>query len=265
MNGAMSQDISSSIANSSKADPMSGPQIDLEDKNAIGGLDRIVTHISLAIVATFPTFVACIFTPWRLIPQLTIEEPDGRQGYLLSPGAYFPIGLTIMLLIASALTNEDTLASNGGTIGPRMAVDVAEAASAGNLWKTLSIIAPLYFIAILAGVAGKALTRWAGPWWTLKTSMRAAFYQMTTSISWIILSSAVIDLIGVSTDIPGLWHLLYQVNTIPIFGIALWMYFWFFKRGGNQSTLRAILLSCAIIGMIGAMVVATNFLIITAG
>lgn len=264
MSGAMSQDISPRIANSAKTDPMSGPQINLEDKNAIGGLDRIVTHISLAIVATFPTFAACIVTPWRLVPQLTIEEPDGRQGYLLSPGAYFPIGLTIMLLIASALTNEDTLASNGGTIGPRMAVDVAEAATAGNLWKTLSIIAPLYFIAILAGVAGKGLTRWAGPWWTLRTSMRAAFYQMTTSISWIILSSAVIDLISVSTDIPGIGGFLYDLNNIPIFGIALWMYFWFFKRGGDHSTFRAILLAGAMLAFIAVMVVGSNLLIAAA-
>jgi hypothetical protein len=244
---------------------MSNDEIHLEDKNAVGGLDRLVTNVSLAIVAAFPTFAICIVKPWKLVPQLTADEPDGRQGYLLSPGAYFPIGLTIMLLIASALTNEETLAGNGGVVGPRMAVDIAEAAAAGNVWKTVSILAPLYFIAIIAGVVGKGLTRWVGPWWTLRTSMRAAFYQMTTSISWIILSSAAIDLIGAWTDIPGLWRILYTLNTIPIFGIALWMYFWFFKRGGNHSTLRASVLAVAMLIFIIAFVSGTNVILASIG
>lgn len=240
---------------------MPNDEIHLEDKNAVGGLDRLVTNVSLAIVAVFPTFAACLVTPWKLVPQLTADEPDGRQGYWLSPGAYFPICLTVMLLLAATLTNDATLASNGGAIGPKMAMNVATAASNGDLWGTISILAPLYFIAILAGVMGRVVRRWAGPWWTLRTSMRAAFYQMTTSISWIILSSAIIDQVAVSMGNHTLSSTLYALNSAVIFGTAFWIYFWFLKRGGNLSIRLAALLGATILIMIGLFVALLNIII----
>lgn len=240
---------------------MPNDEIHLEDKTAVGGLDRLVTNVSLAIVAVFPTFATCLVMPWKLVPQLTADEPNGRQGYLLSPGAYFPICLTVMLLIAAALTTDATLARNAGTIGPKMAMNIATTASDGDLWGTISILAPLYFIAIPAGVMGLVIQKWSGSWWTLRTSMRAAFYQMTTSISWIILSSATIDQITVSTGNQNLSATLYPLNSIVIVGSAFWIYFWFLKRGGDLSIRLSALLGATILIMIGLFVGLLNIVL----
>lgn len=240
---------------------MEADKVDLESVNAIGGLDRLVTNISLAIVSVFPTFITAVAQPWKLVPQLTQDIPEGRRGYLLSPGAYFPICLTVMLLIAALFATEATLASNGGAIGPGMAIAVAEAASSGNLWRTISILAPLYFIAVIAGVAAQIVRPLAGPWWSIRVSLRAALYQMTTSIAWIILSSAAIDLISVSQPGTRLGAQLYSINEFFIFGIALWIYFCFLKWGGKLSTLRAALLSICILGFIGLIVIASNWIL----
>jgi len=65
---------------------MSGPNVDLEKPNAIGGIDRLVTNFALSVIAVFPTFWTCIAMPWRLRPLLEKDEPDGRMGMLLAPG-----------------------------------------------------------------------------------------------------------------------------------------------------------------------------------
>lgn len=238
---------------------MKEDDVDLESRNAIGGLDRLVTNISLAIVSVFPTFGVAILQPWKLVPQLASNPPDGRSGYLLSPGAYFPICLTVMLLIAALFATEETLASNGGAIGPGMAIAVAEAASSGNLWRTISILAPLYFIAVIAGVAAQIIRPFAGSWWTMRVSLRAALYQMTTSIGGIILSSAVIDLISVSNPGTGIGGQLYAMNEFIIFGMAWWIYFCFLKWSGKLSTLRALILSACILGFVALIVIASNW------
>ena len=152
---------------------MSGPNLDLEKPNAIGGLDRLVTNIALAFIAVIPTFLTCISMPWKLRPLLDRDDPDGRMGMLLAPGAYFPLSLMIFFIIAAVLATPETLSNNGAFIGPGLAVAVQTAASEGNIWKIVATIMPIYGMAIFVGIIGTILKRWAGQDWTLRISLRA--------------------------------------------------------------------------------------------
>lgn len=49
---------------------MSGPDIDTNEKNAIGGIDRFVLNIALTALSVFPTLYSLVVTPWRLAPLL---------------------------------------------------------------------------------------------------------------------------------------------------------------------------------------------------
>ncbi|MEO1247794.1 MAG: hypothetical protein AAFX56_19110 [Pseudomonadota bacterium] len=231
---------------------MTEPELELGQRNLIGALDRIVTHLALAMVAAVATLFVAIARPWRLAPLLSSDEPDGRDGVVLSPGAYLPLSLALVLLAAAAVTTPDTLQSNQGFLGPGLAVAVANAIAEGDVWKTLSIVLPIYAYAVCFGVLGRVLTPWAGAWWTLRTSLRAAFYQVATVVGWIVLSSAAIDAYRVASGNGDNWQLLYALNTIPIVGLSLWMYFWFFKSGESVSSLKAAALTLGIFALMMA-------------
>ncbi len=218
-------------------------QVDFEEKNALGGLDRLVTNIGLAVICVFPSLFVALFMPWRLVPLITGNEPDGRKGVILSPGAFLVLALTLVFIIAAALTAHDIVSGDGSVVGPRLAYDVAMAASEGNLWKTISIIAPIYAVSVIIGVIGSALQPWAGKWWTLRVSLRASFYFLTVCVSWIILWSVMIEYVKIQSNDYALGHTLYAIISIAMVPMALWSYFWYFRAGGNHSVKRASLLS----------------------
>lgn len=244
---------------------MSGLDVDMEEKNAVGGIDRLVTNVALAAVAVFPTLMTAVATPWKLVPQLGSDEPDGKRGILLSPGAFLALGTTVVLLCAAAIATSETVASNTGAIGPGLALAVANAASEGNVPKTISLIAPIYILAISIGVLAQLLRRCVGAWWTLRISMRAAFYQIGVTVCWIILSSAAIDAIRVSTGSNEIGSLLYSLNSLPIFGLSAWMYFWFFRRGGEMQYWRALTLSAAMLVITLGFVASAGWLLSKTG
>lgn len=235
--------------------------MDFEDKNAIGGLDRLVTNVALAAIAVFPTLGAAIFSPWKLTPLLSSDEPDGHKSMLLSPGAFLPLGLTVVLLLAASVSTSETVASNGGAIGPGLAVAVASAAGEGDLWRTVSLIAPIYALAIAIAVISQLVRRWAGTWWTLRTALRASFYQVGVTVCWIVLSSAAIDAYRVYTSNHEMGQLLYNLNSVPIFGLTVWLYFWFFQQGGKTSKLKAGLLSVAMMGLTLVLAIGAGWLL----
>lgn len=240
---------------------MSGPSIDLEDRNPLGGLDRLVTGIGLAMIAVFPTLAAAIVRPWKLAPLLIADEPDGRSGMILSPGAFFVLSLAVILILVGLLVTPEMVEVNGGLIGPRLALDVAGSAREGDIWKTLSQIAPIFLIALLFGVLGRVLTRWAGSWWDLRVSLRASFYAIAIAICWIILSSLAIDTVGVLHRDWGVTRFLYTVNTAPILALPVWVYFWCFKSGGNLSTTRALVLTAAMAIQVVLFVIISGWVI----
>lgn len=227
---------------------MIDPDVDVEDRNLIGGIDRLVTNFALAILAVVPTLAITLMQPWKLAPQLGQFEKDGRQGMLLSPGVFIALSLTITLLISAMLATPDTLARNHSLIGPDLALRVASAAEEGNIWKTVSIIAPIYLFAVLIGAVGSLLKRWAGPDWSLLASLRASFYAIAALVSWIVLSSAIIDLILTRSGTTDQLHGLYALNAVPILFIPFWVFTGLF-RGLGLAWIRSCLLGLAIFAL----------------
>jgi len=228
---------------------MSGPSLDLEKPNAIGGLDRLVTNFALSVIAVIPTFLTCIVMPWRLRPLIDQDDPDGRNGILLAPGAYFPLSLMVSFIVAAVLATPETLSHNGAFIGPGLAVAVQTAASEGDIWKIVATIMPIYGIAMFIGLIGAIFKRWADQNWTLRVSLRAAFYVMGTLTSWLILTTAVIDLIIVPTKNYDLQSSLYGIIILPTLCALIWMYSGFFYNNGTLSKIRSAVLGTAMVGL----------------
>lgn len=229
---------------------MSDPDIDLDNRNPLGGLDSLATGAALAVVAVIPTLMACILTPWKLVSMLNDAPNLGRRGLLLAPGAYFVLALATILIFVGFTASESTIARDGSLIGPGFARGVSDAASEGNVWKTLSRIAPIFIFAIFLGVIGRGLTRWAGSWWSLRTSLRASFYIVATFLSCIILLGAFFEWVGVLIENRALAHSLYSMSGVPNIILPVWMYAAFFKFGGGISWSRALVLAVAIFVML---------------
>lgn len=240
---------------------MSGPSIDLEKPNAIGGLDKLVTNFALSVIAVVPTFLTCIIMPWRLVPLLDRDDPDGREGMLLAPGAFFPLALMVSLMVAALLSTPETVSTNGAYIGPGLAVAVQSAAAAGDIWKIIATIMPIYGVAIFLGVLGATLKPVAGPHWSLRVSLRAAFYVMATLTSWLILVTAIVDLVQLSTGSYAIASSIYSVIIYPTIAAVIWMYFCFFRNNGTVSRIKSITLSLGMIGLIAGVMWAADTLI----
>ena len=239
---------------------MSGPSLDLEKPNLIGGLDKLVTNFAISAIAVVPTFLTCIVKPWRLRALIDQDLPDGRRGLLLGPGAYFPLSLMVAFIVAALLATPETINTNSAFIGPGLAVSVQSAASEGDVWKIIATIMPIYGLTIVLGLLGLCLKSWAGESWTLRVSLRAAFYVAATLISWAILVTAIVDLIRISTvnfDVQS----IYMFVVVPTASAVLWMYFWFFQNNGTVSYLRSGALCAAMFGLIVAMIVVMEILI----
>lgn len=235
--------------------------MDIEDKNVIGGLDRLVTNVALAAIAVFPTLWVAIVTPGKLGSLLASDEPDGQKQTLLAPGAFLPLSLMVVFLLAASISTSETIASNDGAIGPGLTVAVAVAVSEGDLWKIVSLIGPIYALAIIIAMLSQALRKWVGPWWTLRTALRAAFYIVSVTVCWIILSSAVIDAYRVYSGNREIGILLYNINSIPIFGLSLWMYFWFFQHEGEASKSKSAALATAMLALVVCFSFAVNWVL----
>jgi len=240
---------------------MPGPSIDLERPNILGGLDKLTTHFGIAIIAVFPTFFTCITRPWLLWPLIDKEEPDGRKGILLSPGAFFFFALLVSFIIAAMLATPETLDYNGSYIGPDLAVAVQKAASDGNVWKLIGTIMPIYGSAIVLGLLGFILRPWAGSGWTLRVNIRASLYVMGTLISWLLLVTTVADLARLHTRNDGIPPMVYRVSLIPTVATVIWIYAGFMRGSGAVSKGKSFVLGLAMFGLVLALMRIIDLLI----
>ncbi len=124
-------------------------EFEIEEAQSLKGIDRLVTNLGLAAIAVFPTLYVTIITPWHLVSQLSDNKINKHNALTLNPGTYFVLSLILVLLIASSVITPDILAKNGGAIGPRLAMNVAEAAIEGNVWKTLQQLPLFIFFALV--------------------------------------------------------------------------------------------------------------------
>lgn len=228
---------------------MDDPSLDFEKPNAVGALDRITTNVALSLIAVVPTFLTCIIAPWRLSGLLKGDDPEGRAGMRLAPGAFFPLCLLITMIVGAQLTTPELARNNGSFLGPNLALSIQSAIADGDLWRTVSIVMPIYAFAVLTGTLGIAVKFWAHMDWTLRVSIRAAFYVFGVIISWIILSTAAIDIVRASTQGSQAVDVLMTLVPIPVLWVVFWMYFWFFRNEGDLTYLRSTILSIVMIAL----------------
>lgn len=223
-------------------------------------MDRITTNVAISLIAVVPTFLTCIFTPWRLCDLLKQDNPNGRSGILLSPGAFFPLSLLISMVAGALLTTPEIANNNGAFLGPNLALSILSSVSDGDVWRTVGIIMPIYAFTVLAGSLGLLLKRWARRDWSLLVSLRAVFYVAGAFVSWVILSTAAIDIVRASTQNYPLVETLTMLMTLPTLGVIFWMYFWFFRNGGELSLMRSGFLSAAMMALILFAIIALGVL-----
>ncbi|NQY12753.1 MAG: hypothetical protein HRT81_02700, partial [Henriciella sp.] len=197
---------------------MSEPSLELDKPQAIATLDRLTTNVALSLVAVIPTFFVCILQPWRVANLVREDHPEGRSGMLLSPGAYFPLSLLVSMIAGAVLTTPEIADYNGAYLGPDLALSIQAAMSEGDIWKTIAIIMPIYGFAVLAGALGLSLKVFASEDWSLRTSLRTVFYVVGTFVSWVILSTAAIDLVRVHSQNRDLVNTLNGVDPVFAFG-----------------------------------------------
>ena len=222
---------------------MEGP--DLDRRDAVGSVNRIVMNVGFAVIGAIPTLVVALLTPWKLGPLVLDDEPLGRRGLLLAPGVYFLIALTVVMLFTAILIPgaEDVSAEPEPFVGPGFARAVLEAVEAGNLWKTLSVMAPIYVVALVLAVAIAGLRMIAGPWLTLERSMRLSLYLVTTLIGFAATAGAVIDALNrVVGDNPIVAALTAALGG-AVLVTALYTSFFLFRQGPGVGVLRAAALS----------------------
>ena len=83
-------------------------EVDVEEKNLVGGLDRLIINVGVAIMAVIPTFFYSILLPKKLGPLLSGDtEPDGRRGMLLGPGVFFFLTTILTCLLYTSPSPRD--------------------------------------------------------------------------------------------------------------------------------------------------------------
>jgi len=188
------------------------------------------------------------------------DDPNGRMGMLLAPGAYFPLCLMVAFIVAATLATPETIQNNGAFIGPDLAVSVQSAASRGEIWRIIGTIMPIYGTAIIIGLLGVCLKRWAHEDWNLRVSLRAAFYVLATLISWLLLVSAAMDLMRISTGNNNLPAYIYILLIIPTCSWIIWIYYWFFQDNESLSKIRSFALGIGMFVLLAAPIVISDIL-----
>ena len=102
----------------------------------------------------------------------------------------------------------------------------------------------------MLGLLGMILKPFAKQDWSLQTSIRAAFYVMGVLISWMLLTTAVIDLVQLKAENGKNMSFLYGFAVVPAIATFVWMYTGFFRQGGTISWVRSGVLALAMFALI---------------
>ena len=270
-------------------------ELDLEDKNIVGGLDRLVIWIGLAVLAVLPTLFIVTFLPWRAAPLIAGERPSGRDGYVLGPGIFFVTAIVSTFVLISMLDIPERASpapaaeitadipadpattspfQAGFKMGAQMGDEDGDAAEedspgigtriltgiqSGNIWQAASSISPFFFAAcFIAGITAAWGSVLRIPQWTLRAAMGGALYFATTYTVWFSLPIAIMKyLFG---DIPSSelssTAVIFLVLGFIVPLLALpWQTFWFVKAYTGTSAHKAGLATAGSIGTLVSVLI----------
>ncbi|MFN3212756.1 MAG: hypothetical protein ACE37M_06620 [Henriciella sp.] len=214
---------------------MDPSDIDLEEKNLVGNIDRAIISFGLVCLAIVPTYFYLVFRPKELVPLLKGKEPDARSGLKLGPGITFVF--SILLLLAFGYVFRDIVAISTAETSSTGGSGIRSAVADGNLWRSIILSLPLYFAALLLGVIIKLAHMIARKPADLAQTIAAGLYSLSTLFVLVIP-------VGMSSEY--LQHEDYRANVIvasvvlAFFVILPWQIFSFSKHGFGTSTRSAI-------------------------
>lgn len=227
--------------------------IESEDKNVIGGIDRAIVNIGLVCLLIFPTYLFLILRPKAFVPLLQGEVEDGRDGLKLGPGITFVLSILLLLAVAylfrgasAADVAADVQATNGAGI--------RQALSEGNLWRSIILSLPLYFIALMIGLFVQTLHLILRQKTDLRQSIGIGLYALSTFFILIVpfgITSENFETGGMQTGIAIAIFMISSLVIVP------WQIFSFSRHSfGNKiwgaalvAGLTVILFFLAIIGL----------------
>ncbi len=162
----------------------------LQEKDVLGGIDRLLINVGMAIIAFIPTYFILIFRPSRMAYMLSGEEPDGRKGLILGPGimfvfsVLFTIGLAYILKDVAKVDVAPTETVNNGPKGG----GIRTALSEGNFWRSIILTLPFYFVALLIGVIFQIVHLICGQKTNLTKAVGVGLYALSTFLPIIFLT-----------------------------------------------------------------------------
>lgn len=214
---------------------MDPSDIDIEEKNLIGKMDRAIVNFGLVCIAIVPTYLYLIFRPKALVPLIRGEEPDARLGLKLGPGITFVFSILIILafgyLFRDLVAISTTEANSTGGSGIRSAV------ADGNLWRSIILSLPIYFAALLLGVIIKLAHMIARKPANLAQTVAAGLYSLSTLLILVLpvdMSSEYLQHEGLRANF------IIAIVVLAFFVILPWQIFGFSKHGFGTSTRSAI-------------------------
>jgi len=243
-------------------------EVDIEEKNLIGGLDRVVIIAGVAIMALIPTLFYLIFSPKKLGPLLSGDvEPDGRRGMLLGPGAFFFFTIILTMLVlnfttpsvsAESITAQTDLSDSaayqaGSSLGRKVAniqSGIYDNIVDGNIWSAIIFAIPIYLFAVYLGILGRLIFKPVSDKWTHKDAMGAGLYVWST---WILIFIGGADIVSLTSHIEDIMLQGFIILGLICFSVLVipWQYFWFvtYKTQADEGKIipRAMLMPFVLI------------------
>ncbi|MEO9969316.1 MAG: hypothetical protein ABJG15_05725 [Hyphomonadaceae bacterium] len=272
-------------------------EIEAENKDIVGGVDRLMISAGLAILAVLPTLFIVTFMPWRAAQLLAADRPNGRDSYILGPGIFFVAAIVSTFILTSTIPDREqpiepaavevvkdaqelerprSAFRAGFEAGSRLKTDdeedeslaigarILEGFTSGNIWQAAASIAPFFLWAcLIAGTSASwgAILRMPG--WTLRAAMGGALYFATTftvisALALNVLSYLFPDRSHIGA-VPLLLIALFMV--LPLFALP-WQTFWFVKKHTGESAHKSGLLTLGT--SISLLVIMSGFLVVQA-
>lgn len=201
--------------------------LDVEEKDVIGGLDRLLVNIGMAIIALLPTYFYLIFRPKVLCPLLLGEEVDGRAGLKLGPGVTFI--LSILFLLTMGYLFKDMAAPDVDPEAVKKGASrLREAISEGNIWRSIVLSLPFYFAALIIGLIFFLTHRLFGKTANLAQSISIGLYMIST----LLFLMTFIGILENTLDGGDAVYLIMGLYALIMFlGVVPWQLFSFSRHG----------------------------------
>jgi len=181
------------------------------DKDFIGSIDRSIIGFGLAAIALIPTLFFALLRPTKLWPLIKADHPKGRAGYILSPGIFFLLTVSVNSLILSRIIGD------GSAV--QMSKSVDDAVQGANVGQILLSLSPAFLGALFVTILIWLITRLTLRDWTIQHSIRTALYIIPAQL-WLTMP------IEQLTSILGEMGSMGRVTGIVIL-YAAYMFVWF--------------------------------------